>query len=281
MSVLNDAQLLQLLDEDVPYGDLTSRNLSLQACQARMDFSARYAMQLSGVEEAARLLTLLGCRVETQVASGDAAAAGQPLLQAWGSALNLLSGWKVSQNLMEWASGISSCAAAICTAARAADPRVVVACTRKAVPGTRRLSVKAVVDGGAQIHRTGLSETLLLFPEHRALGSGEAILAQQIQQLKQRCPERRLVVEVTSVDEGIAAAAAGAEVIQAEKFALADLQQLAQTLQAFPGVHLAAAGGINPANAADYVQAGALILVTSAPYTAPPKDVSVRLEKTQ
>jgi molybdenum transport protein len=38
---------------------------------------------------------------------------------------------------------------------------------------------------------------------------------------------------------------------------------------------LAVAGGIRADNAAEYVSAGADLLVTSAPYTAPPKDVQV------
>jgi molybdenum transport protein len=40
---------------------------------------------------------------------------------------------------------------------------------------------------------------------------------------------------------------------------------------------LAAAGGITPDNAADYVRAGADILVTSFPYTARPSDVHVTI----
>jgi molybdenum transport protein len=39
---------------------------------------------------------------------------------------------------------------------------------------------------------------------------------------------------------------------------------------------IAAAGGINAQNAADYAAAGADLLVTSAPYFAKPKDVQVR-----
>jgi len=40
---------------------------------------------------------------------------------------------------------------------------------------------------------------------------------------------------------------------------------------------LAAAGGVNAENAADYARAGADILVTSAPYVAKPRDVQVKL----
>ena len=41
---------------------------------------------------------------------------------------------------------------------------------------------------------------------------------------------------------------------------------------------IAAAGGINATNAGDYAAAGADLLVTSAPYWAPPKDVQVRFQ---
>ena len=42
---------------------------------------------------------------------------------------------------------------------------------------------------------------------------------------------------------------------------------------------LAATGGINVTNAADYATAGADLLVTSAPYAAAPKDVQVIFER--
>ncbi|MBE0507988.1 MAG: ModD protein [Marinospirillum sp.] len=279
MKTLNDAQLLALLQEDLPHGDLTTDNLALQQRQGRMTFKARHAMCVSAVEEAVRLLQLLGCVVQSEVASGTALQPGDLILRAEGSAPVLLAGWKVTQTLVEWSSGISSCAAEIVAAATKVTPDITVACTRKAVPGTRRWSMQAIRDGGAQLHRSGLSETLLLFPEHRAFATGPETLQQQIQTLRQRCPERRLVVEVTSIQDALKAAEWGAEVIQAEKFTLGDLRHLAQQLQAWPQVHLAAAGGINAANAAAYAASGATILVTSAPYTAAPRDVSVSIQE--
>jgi molybdenum transport protein len=40
---------------------------------------------------------------------------------------------------------------------------------------------------------------------------------------------------------------------------------------------IAAAGGIHPGNAGDYVRAGVGLIVTSWPYTQPPRDVAVTL----
>jgi molybdenum transport protein len=42
---------------------------------------------------------------------------------------------------------------------------------------------------------------------------------------------------------------------------------------------IAAAGGINPDNAAAYVRAGADVLVTSWPYSARPADVAVTITR--
>ena len=67
--------------------------------------------------------------------------------------------------------------------------------------------------------------------------------------------------------------------LQTEKLSVDDLSELANRLAALPRKPLlAAAGGINARNTAAYATAGADILVTSAPYFAPPLDVAVRIE---
>lgn len=280
--VLDDTALWALLKEDAPYGDLTTRALGLETTAARMSFAARDAMTVCGVEEAARLLGLIGAEVRTLAPSGTTLPAGAAILEARGAADALLLGWKVTQTLVEWASGVATRAAAIVASARTGDPAAVVACTRKAVPGTRALSVKAILAGGATMHRTGLSDTVLLFPEHRAVGAipgGDAeALARQIATLRHACPERRIVVEVASVAEALAAARHGADVLQLEKFAPEAVADVIARLPPTDAPCVAAAGGIHAGNAADYARAGARVLVTSAPYTAPPADVAVTLQ---
>jgi molybdenum transport protein len=128
-----------------------------------MVFRARQPMIVCGVEEAARLIALAGATARVLRPSGHALAGGEPLLEARGSAAALHRGWKAAQVLIEWTSGIATATAAI-----AAAKGLPVACTRKQAPGTKALAVKAVRAGGATLHRLGLSETLLVFPEHRA-----------------------------------------------------------------------------------------------------------------
>ncbi|MDD5058793.1 MAG: ModD protein [Sideroxydans sp.] len=267
---LSDEELSRLLRDDVPCGDLTTETSGIGQRPARLEFCARQDMVVCAIEEAARLFALCGAEVKMSVRSGLAVSQDELLLQARGDAQMLHRAWKTAQVLVEWASGISTATAAI---VKAAAP-VAVACTRKNVPGTKALSVKAVRAGGATMHRLGLSESLLLFAEHRLyLDESQACT---VARFKRAEPEKKLAVEVANIEEAILWARAGADVLQLEKFspgALADCRNALNNA----GLHvvLAAAGGVCADNAFAYARAGADLLVTSAPYTAPPKDVRV------
>ena len=155
-------------------------------------------------------------------------------------------------------------------AARAVSPDIGVACTRKTFPVARPPASKAVLAGGAVPHRLSVSETLLLFAEHRTFlpdASPEAMLM-----ALRSWSERKTVVEVADPAEARRWIDAGAEVIQLENAPaqLAEVVVYARQRAAPPLI--AAAGGVHAGNAADYARAGAGLLVSSAPYHAAPRD---------
>jgi molybdenum transport protein len=272
--VLNDHELHRLIDEDLPYGDLTTESLGIGAHPGRIRFFARDPMVVCGTEEAARILTLCGAQAELQVCSGTEVRPETLLLEAQADAGALHRGWKVAQTLVEWCSGIATGAAEILTAARRADPTALVAGTRKNVPGNRRLATKAFKAGGAVMHRSGLSETLLVFAEHRQF-LGKQSPSETVARLRRQCPEKRVVVEVHSLEEALAWAEA--DVLQLEKLPPQRVTEVVQALsERGSNALVAAAGGINASNAEEYVRAGARLLVTTAPHLAPPRDVQVR-----
>ena len=274
---LSDAALDCLLTDDAPLGDLTTHLLGIGRLHGRMTFAARGAMVAAAVEDAARLLERAGCVVERTVTSGDRLPAGATILAADGKAGALHRGWKMAQLLIETASGIATTTRAIVEAAQAAHPDAAVAGTRKTVPGAKALSIAALVAGGAVPHRLGLSETILIFAEHRAF-LGTLTPAETVAQVRRGAHERKIVVEVGAVDEAVAWAAAGADVIQTEKFTPAMVGELTARLrEVAPQTIIAAAGGIGADTAGSYVAAGARVIVTSAPYTAKPLDVAVRI----
>lgn len=275
--VLDDAALWRLLHEDVPFGDLTTRALEIGGQAGFMVFASRQPMTLCGTEEAARLIALAGAGVESFIPSGTALEADTEFLHAYGSAAALHQVWKTAQTLVEYLSGIATCTASMVARLREAGHAVPLACTRKNFPGLRVLSAKAVMAGGAILHRAGLSETLLVFPEHRAFLATDA-LAEQLAALKRSNPEKKVVVEVGSLDDALACAAAGADILQLERFSPAELAHCKTVLDE-AGLHplVAPAGGVTRANMLDYAEAGADFLVSSAPYFAPPQDVKVSL----
>ena len=266
-----------LLLEDGAEGDLTTEALGLKGRRGRIVFTARAAMTVAGVELSAAMLERRGAPVRLGCRTGDALSAGAEILSGEGDASGLHLAWKVSQTLVEILSGVATSARAIVDAVEAVDPHVRVACTRKTFPGGRLLSHLAVKAGGAILHRAGLSETVLVFAEHRAFLRDEP-LASISKRLRRAAPEKKLAIEVGSVEPARGAIEAGFDVIQLEKFspeAVADVASFARGRASPPLI--AAAGGVTAANAAAYVRAGAGLIVTSAPYSAPPRDVSVTI----
>ncbi len=277
MSILSTAELEKLLAEDVPYGDLTTEALGIAGHRGIIHFAARNAMVVAAIEEAAALFRLADVDANLHARTGDAVKSDAPLLVGTGEVRGLHRAWKVAQTLVEIWSGVATATRTLVAAARAVRPDIAIACTRKNVPGTKALAVAAIRAGGASVHRLGLSETILVFPEHRVF-RGDGALEAMVHDLRAHAPEKKLVIEVNSEPEGLAAATAGFDVIQTERFTPQMVAQLASLLAPLtPRPLIAAAGGVNPDNAGAYVRAGADILVTSWPYTARPADVAVRI----
>lgn len=290
---LPDTELDRLLHEDAPYGDLTTHALGIADRPARMTCAPRQSGIASCTEEAAGMVRLRGGRVLSVVPSGTPVAPGDELLVAEGTAGALHLAWKPAQTVLEYAMAISSATRSMVDAARAVDPLAVVACTRKTVPWTRAMAMKAVLAGGGLPHRLGISDTVLVFDQHRRfLGDDPAA---HLVELVRGMPERTVTIEVDTAAEAsvllIPMRQAGVlpGVVQLDKGGPEEVRRLAELLtelsspdqcspdQIVARPVLAAAGGINPTNAADYVAAGARVLVTSAPYHARPLDVTVRI----
>jgi molybdenum transport protein len=273
------ALIERLLAEDAPHGDLTTEALGIGALPGRMEFRARGGMTVAGIEVAAELISYAGGEASIAIPSGQQAEPGGLLLSASGAAAALHLSWKAAQTLTEVLSGIATAARALVDAVAAASPGVKVACSRKTVPLTRALSALAIKAGGAIPHRLGLSETILVFAEHRAFLPG-ADYKELGARLRREAPEKKLGIEVGSVAEAREAIEAGFDIVQLEKLPPADVAAVARFARAVSSQAIvAAAGGIGPSNAREYAEAGAGLIVSSWPYTAKPADVAVTIAK--
>lgn len=274
---LSEAEIDHLIREDAPAGDLTTACLGIGTAAGRMALSARDPMCLAGVEVAASILRRVGLTVRQSAASGDRLGPGAPVIEAEGRADALHLVWRTAKNLMESLSGIATATRDMVDAAAAVDPAVAVALTRKTFPGSRRLSQAAGLAGGGVIHRAGISETVLVFAEHRSFAPS-LTLADMAVRLRRAAPEKKLAIEVGDLAEARDAIAAGFDVIQLERFEPAAIRAVADAArEADHRVLVAAAGGVTPSNVAQVVAAGAGLIVTSWPYAARPRDLATHL----
>ncbi|WP_239428434.1 ModD protein [Snodgrassella communis] len=279
MFYLSDAELDRLLLDDIAYGDLTTRALGIGQQNGQISFCRRQAGRVSGVAIAVRLLQKLALKVVTHVRDGDDVAAGAVLLTAVGNMENLHQGWKVAQNVLEWCGGVAQYMAQMVATAQTINPLIQIACTRKSIPGTKSLAIAAIIDGGGILHRAGTAESILLFANHRRFCAEPDNWEAMVTRLRRAAPEKKVIVEADNVDEALAALNAQADIVQLDKFTPEQFAWVLRQRQVLaPNSLLSAAGGITLLNVADYVRAGAELLVTSAPYYAQPTDIKVWLE---
>ena len=264
--------------EDAPLLDLTTHLLAIGDQPARICFTVRGGGVAACTEEAARILQQCGGEVQQLLPSASRYTAGDVLLTATGAAAGLLRAWKVAQNLLEYACGVASATACMVQAVQAVAPRVAVLTTRKHAPGLRRIALKATLSGGAFPHRLSVGETVLVFPQHRALlGDWDALQARLLQAAPAMA-EKKCVIEAHSLNDALAAAQAGADVVQFNKASPDQLRQWCPVVrQQHPSLALLAAGGVNGSNAAAYATTGVDALVTSSLHHAAPADIGVQI----
>ncbi len=276
MYYISDAHLDEILSQDIPYGDLTVELLGIEKRFGTITCWPKADTVICGASLAARLFRKVGLTVDLLVEDGAFVAAGTAFLQARGSAGGIHAVYKTAQNIMEYCSGIATRTAQLVAAVQSAKADCRVVTTRKHFPGTKMLALYAVQVGGGSIHRVGLSESVLIFDQHRAFCPD---FLQNLSRLKALDPERKIAVEAGDFNEAVLFARAGADIVQCEKFTPAVFADTVRAVKSeCPRVLVSAAGGIRADNAAHYAAAGADFVVTTWPYFGKPADVKMHIE---
>lgn len=279
MVVFPEARIDYFISEDVPYLDLTSEVLGVADQAGEMEYYTREECVLAGTDVVRRIVRNLGCEVVAVRFDGDRIAAGESFMTLRGPASALHQVWKVGLNTFDHLSAVATKTRQMVDAAHEANPRCEILTTRKSMPGAKDLLTAAVRAGGAWPHRLGLSETVLVFDHHIAFLGGFDAFVERLPEIKRRCVEKKLFVEAGEEQARILARA-GVDGIQFDKVPVERLASLVEELRAIdPHLTLIAAGGINPGNAAAYAATGVDGLATTAPFSAKPLDMSVRMRQ--
>jgi nicotinate-nucleotide pyrophosphorylase (carboxylating) len=253
------------LDEDAPWGDLTSETLIPIAATATAELVAREGGVLSGIEVFAAAFRLVdpSIAIDRRAGDGDVFAAGDVLARVSGSARGILRAERVGLNLVQRMSGIATLTARY--VAETAGTRARIVDTRKTTPGLRSLERQAVRDGGGRNHRRSLSDAVMAKDNHLAvLTAGGHDLAEALRAARERMPHTaHLEVEVDRLDQVEAVLAGGADTVMLDNFTLDELRagvalvDARAIVEASGGVSLETVAAI-AATGVDVISVGAL-----------------------
>ncbi len=273
-------QLAAFLLEDRVGEDITSLAVVAEDARASGTATAREAGVVAGVREALVLAELCGLEATGLVADGEAVAAGTALVEIRGAARGVLGVERTLLNVMSHMSGIATQARGAVESVAGTGARI--AATRKTLPGLRDLEKRAVVLGGAEPHRRDLSAAVLIKENH--LIFNESLAAAVTTARAAVGPDVRLEVEAETIEEALAGARAGADVVMLDNMDPAAVAKAIAALREAglrEGVEAECSGGITPANAKDYANAGADVISMGAlTMSAPALDINFAIVAT-
>jgi len=273
---LSDAEILDYINEDLPYFDLTTSLQDIDK-KASLEIYSRDEICVSCVDVAASIARLLGCESEILVKNSQICKAGDVIIKIYGSYEDVHKAWKLAQVALEYASAIATYTNKMSKAAKNVNEKCEVLATRKSFPFAKKFCVKAVLEGGGGMHRLGLSDSVLFFKNHiKAYASFDEFIS-HLPEFKAKMVERKICVEAENLDEASKLLKAKCDVVQCDKFSPElIINVLALRDEISPNTMILAAGGVNLTNAKDYANADAI--VTSAMYSKGVADISARLE---
>ena len=206
-----EAVVRATLDEDAPWGDLTSETLIPADATATADLRAREDGVFSGGEVFAAAFALTDPRIEVDLLGrdGDAFGAGDVLARVTGPARGVLTAERIGLNFAQRMSGIATLTAAYVAAVAQTTARIVD--TRKTTPGLRRFERHAVRSGGGRNHRFSLSDAVMAKDNHLAvLTARHGSVTEALRAARAALPHTaHLEVEIDRLDQLDAVLAAG------------------------------------------------------------------------
>ena len=215
--------ILLWLDEDMPFGDITSQNLPINSTKTKATLIAKENGLLCGTEIFDMVFSLIDEEINViwLVKDGAPLQPDTTLATLDGPLDKILMGERLALNLLQRMSGIATASSNFATAAKDYNTKVVD--TRKTTPGLRQLEKYAVKVGGCYNHRFSLSDAVMIKDNHiKVAGS----ITTAIEHLRDNIPHTmRIEVEVETLIDFKEALQGGADVIMLDNMSLEDMSK--------------------------------------------------------
>ena len=254
------------LDEDLgSAGDVTTSAVVHPNAKGTAVLLAKEEMVLSGLEAFARTFELVDPKVKVTFTAknGQRTKSRQQVAKLAGPLQSLLIAERTALNIVQRCAGMATAAAnAVKLIDGVKGSKLKILDTRKTPPGMRGLSKQAVRDGGANNHRFGLFDGVLIKDNHIAAVGGS--ISKALSRAKAHAPRLvKIEIEVTNLEQLAEAIENGAHIVMLDNM---DDAMVAQAVKLADGrVELEVSGGITAERlprlaklGVDYVSMGAL-----------------------
>ena len=267
------------LAEDLGRSDVTSDVLIPPGLHGKASISIKARGVLAGSEIARGVFLRVdpSLKVEVLIQDGTKVKPGDIIATVSGRVISILKAERTALNFLQKLSGVASQTAQYVAKSRGSTATIVD--TRKTTPGLRLLEKYAVRMGGGQNHRFHMGDGILIKDTHlaalRTLGMS---LKDIIVKAKQNAPEGLTVeVEVSTAQEALEAAEAGADIIMFDNMNPDEMQSAVSLL---PGqTKTEASGGITLANIRAAAMTGVdIISIGALTHSSKALDISLKLD---
>jgi nicotinate-nucleotide pyrophosphorylase (carboxylating) len=221
-----DKIIINSLEEDLGWGDVTTDSTIPEDVKINGNFIAKEQGVLCGIEVCKRVFELLDSTIvfEIVIVDGQKVQKGDILARISGPARSILKGERVSLNILQRMSGIATAASKYSEAIKGTNARIVD--TRKTMPGLRILDKYAVLMGGCQNHRFNLSDLVLIKDNHIKAAGG---ITPAVSAAKKKLSHTlKIEVEVETLEQLQEALDVGADIIMLDNVSLDLMKEAVQ-----------------------------------------------------
>lgn len=269
-----DSLIELAFEEDIGIGDITTDATVPSTQKGVGTLLAKSEGIVAGLPVAERVFEKLDSTLTFRrlVNDGDTVNVSAPIAEVQGSAKSILIGERTALNFLQRLSGIATFTAQFVAAVADYDTKIVD--TRKTAAGWRAVQKYAVRIGGAQNHRFGLYDGVLIKDNHIVAADG---ITNAVQQARQVVPHTaKIEVEVETVEQVDEALKVGADILLLDNMPPGIMQRVVQEIG--DRAITEASGGITldnvktvAATGVDFISVGALT------HSAMPMDISLTL----
>ena len=267
------ALLRRALEEDIGCGDITASLLLPEENVSKAHIIAKGGFVLAGLPFVREVFRILdpSLSFKTFFRDGDRIKKGDVIAEVWGKTRTILSGERVSLNILQRLSGIATLTCSYNDKIQGTKAKIVD--TRKTTPCLRFMEKYAVRTGGGGNHRFGLFDGILIKDNHiKAVGS----IKESVNRAKKGHHLLKIEVEVETLDQLREAIEAGADVVMLDNMPLHEMKEAVTLVKG--RVLLEASGNVTLENIKDIAETGVDFISAGAlTHSAPAADISLKI----